>query len=127
MYRIRSDIKNGVMYWSEIRMIEIDDEVTHLIEAVKQSRTYREYDKQRNLVNEDAELKESIDRYRVENFQLQNAPDDGNIKYRLEEFADKYADFLEDPRVSAFLDAENNLCKMMQELTDRVVESLNFE
>ena len=47
--------------------------------------------------------------------------------YKIEEFADRYSEFLENRVVSSFLDAENNLCYMMQELTDKVFSSLDFE
>lgn len=107
-------------------MREIANEVEQLIEAVKQSKTYQEYDKQKNLINEDAELRGRIDRYREEVFQIQNSKD-ANAKDRMNEFAERNAEFLDDIRVSAFLDAENNLCRMLQELTDRVIESLDFE
>lgn len=45
----------------------------------------------------------------------------------MNEFAERNAEFLEDIRVSAYLDAENNLCRMLQELTSSVIESLEFE
>jgi len=108
-------------------MHEIATEVEQLIEAVKQSKTYMEYDKQKKLINEDPELARQIDKYREEVFNLQNSQDDNNIKARMNDFAERYADFLDDIRVSAYLDAENNLCRMMQELTERVIDSLEFE
>lgn len=107
-------------------MNEIKDEVERLIEAVKNSETYKEYERQQNRVNDNPELKERIDRYRNEIFALQNDKNENNISNRMEEFAERYSDFLEIPEVSAYLDAENNLCRMMQELTDKVVCSLNF-
>lgn len=108
-------------------MGEIDEEVKLLIQAVKQSKTYKEYEKQKKRLKENEELKAQVDQYRKENFRLQAESDDPNIKFKLEEFADRYADFLDEPDVSAFLDAENNLCRMMQELTDRVIASLDFD
>ena len=110
-------------------MTEIDEEVNHLIDAVKSSNTYKLYDKQRKRLKADPELKAAVDQYRKENFELQQSISemDPSSEAKMEEFADKYSDFLEDSRVSDFLDAENNLCRMMQELTDRVVDSLNFE
>jgi len=107
-------------------MGEIDAEVRQLIEAVKKSKTFQEYEKQKNILKEDPELKNQVDNYRKELFELQKSQD-GNAKERTEAFAEKYADFIEIPKVSAFLDAEVNLCKMMQEVTFRVVDSLEFE
>lgn len=107
-------------------MSEIDAEVKQLIEAVKKSKTFEEYDKQKNILKADPDLKAQVDNYRREVFELQNS-NDGNARERMEAFAEKYSDFVELPKVSAFLDAEVNLCKMMQELTHRVVDSLEFE
>lgn len=108
-------------------MSEIEDEIGQLIDAVKQSQTYKEYDRQKKLLKANPELKRRVDEYRMENFRLQNSNDDPRIADKMEAFADKYADFIESPQVSAFLDAEVNLCRMMQELTNRVVDSLDFE
>lgn len=108
-------------------MIEIDEEVNILIDAVKSSKTYKEYAKWRDILKENEDLKRQVDEYRREVFRLQNENNDPNIKNRVEEFADRYADFLENRTVSSFLDAENNLCRMMQVVTDRVVSSLDFE
>lgn len=108
-------------------MSEIEGEIGILINAVKQSKTYQEYDRQKKLLKANPELKARVDEYRMENFKLQNSNDDPRIAEKMEAFADKYADFIELPQVSAFLDAEVNLCRMMQELTSRVVDSLEFE
>ena len=108
-------------------MSEIEHEIQILIEAVKASATYKEYDRQKELLKADEELKRQVDEYRKENFLLQNASDDGHLEERMEQFSEKYADFVEMPKVSAFLDAEVNLCRMMQELSERIVASLDFE
>lgn len=108
-------------------MNEIDQEIEILIKAVKKSNTYKEYDKQKNLLKQDAELKKQVDAYRLENFRLQNSQDDGHLAERMDAFLDKYSDFVEIPLVADFLDAEYNLCSMLQELTSRVVSCLDFE
>lgn len=108
-------------------MNEVDNEAQQLIEAVKKSRTYLEYEKQKELLKQNPELKAQVDNYRAENFELQNSPDDGHLGERMEAFADRYADFIESPQVGAFLDAELNLCKMLQHVTNEIIGSLNFE
>ncbi len=108
-------------------MYEISEEVDSLIEAVKQSKTYREYDLQRNRVKEEPELKAQIDEYRAKNYELQNSEDEENIQERLEAFAEEYSDFVEQPKVREFLHAEVALCSMMQEVTNRLINSLDFE
>lgn len=108
-------------------MNEVDEVVQQIIGAVRNSRTYLEFEKQKEIMKQDPELKAKVDEYREENFRLQNAPDDAYAAERMEAFADKYASFIEQPKVSAFLDAELNLCRMIQEATDAVIDSLNFE
>lgn len=108
-------------------MREMDDDIKHFIEAVKGTKTYQEYEKQKEILKADPELKAQVDAYRAENFKLQNAPEDGHSAERMDAFADKYADFIEQPKVSAFLDAENNLCRMIQRVSREVVDSLDFE
>lgn len=108
-------------------MNEIDDEVQSLIETVKQSKVYRQYDMQRTILKGEPELKKQVDEYRIRSYEIQNADDDEHLQERIEAFEAEYADFVEQPKVCEFLEAELDLCRMLQEVTARVVDSLNFE
>lgn len=108
-------------------MREIDEEVNQLIQAVRESKTYREYDKQRTHIKENPELKERIDAFRAENYRLQNEEGEDHFEEKMDALLERYGAFLEEPEVSAFLDAELSLCRMMQELNARIIGSLNFE
>ncbi len=108
-------------------MTEIDNELFTLIEAVRHSHTYKEYDRCRITLKSDPELKERVDRYREENYRLQTAEDDGTLQERIEAFAKENMELSETPKVRAFLDAELALCRMLQEITDRVVAAIDFE
>lgn len=107
-------------------MSEVENEVNSLIEAIKTSKTYCEYDKQRNKVKENPELMQQLNRYREEVFNLQNS-DGPDVEKRMDELSDRYADFLDESLVCDFLDAESSLCKMMQRLTDEIIDNLDFE
>ena len=110
-------------------MSEIDKEIGELIVGIKKSKTYGEYIKHRDSLSEKPDLKEQVDKYRNEAFELQRSlsPNDPNANARMQEFADRYAEFLDNADVEGFLEAENNLLRMLQELTDRVVESIDFD
>ncbi|MBR3306079.1 MAG: YlbF family regulator [Lachnospiraceae bacterium] len=108
-------------------MTEIDSELYTMIEALKQSKTYREYDRRRVALKSDPELKKRVDAYRLENYTLQTQEDDGTLQERIEEFARSNMGLSEDPRVRPFLDAESALCRMLQEITDRIINAINFE
>ncbi|MCR5250228.1 MAG: YlbF family regulator [Lachnospiraceae bacterium] len=108
-------------------MTEIDNELFTLIEAVKQSRTFKEYDRCRIALKSDPALKERVDRYREENYRLQTMEDDGTLQDRIERFAQDNMELSEQPKARAFLDAELALCRMLQEITDRVIRAIDFE
>ena len=108
-------------------MTEIDNELFTLIEAVKESHTYKEYDRCRKVLKSDPELKARVDRYREENYRLQIMEDDGTLQDKIENFARENMELSEQPRVRAFLDAELALCRMLQEISERVVKAIDFE
>ncbi|MBR1470151.1 MAG: YlbF family regulator [Lachnospiraceae bacterium] len=108
-------------------MTEVDNELHVLIEAVRHSETYKQYDRKRVALKSNPELKQKVDVYRAENYRLQNLPDDGTLQDRIEAFAEANMELSEEPMVREFLDAELGLCRMLQEVVDRVVRAIDFE
>ena len=53
-------------------MSRVETALEELIAAVIASEEYREYDRQKQIMKEQPELKDQIDRFRQENFELQN-------------------------------------------------------
>ena len=106
-------------------MNKIDVSLKQLLNAVKDSNEYKEYEIQLERVRQYPELKQQIDEFRKKNFELQNSPD---YKFeKLEEFAKQYAAFREDPLVSDFLAAELAFCRLMQRINLQLTDALNFE
>ncbi|MCR5119811.1 MAG: YlbF family regulator [Lachnospiraceae bacterium] len=108
-------------------MTEVDNEIFQLIEAVKHSKTYINYDRARVTLKSDPELMERVNKYREENFKLQNSVDDGTLHDRIDKFYNDNMELSEEPRVRAFLNAELALCRMLQAISEGVVEGINFE
>lgn len=106
-------------------MSNIDNAVEHIIDAILSSEEYRQYDVQRNKVNQYPELKAQIDEYRKLNYELQNRKDYAFDK--IDAFEREYAVFRENPLVSDFLAAELALCRMMQNINLRITEAMHFE
>lgn len=96
-----------------------------MIEAILESEEYLEYRKQLQKVKEFPDLKEQIDEFRRRNYELQQQPDYAFDK--LEQFEREYRIFRENPLVSDFLAAELAICRMMQELGERLLSALDFE
>lgn len=101
-------------------MSRVETALEELIAAVIASEEYREYDRQKQIMKEQPELKAQIDRFRQENFELQNSVQSDEFSRRLEEFR-------KNPLVDAFLNAELDFCRMIQEINGKIVEAVNFE
>lgn len=96
-----------------------------MIQAILDSDEYKEYRKQLQKVKEFPDLKAQIDEFRRRNYELQQQPDYAFDK--LERFEREYRTFRENPMVSDFLAAELEICRMMQELGERLLDALDFE
>ena len=84
-------------------MSRVETALEELIAAVIASEEYREYDRQKQIMKEQPELKAQIDRFRQENFELQNSVQADELfdrtdefSRRLEEFRKRRAGFLQD-------------------------------
>lgn len=64
-----------------------------LIAAVIASEEYREYDRQKQIMKEQPELKAQIDRFRQENFELQNSVQSDELFDRTDEFSRRLEEF----------------------------------
>lgn len=106
-------------------MKELENEVDSFVEAIKNTKTYKNFNKTLTALKKDPELKRKVDEYRKERYDIQNS--DYYDEQAADNFTEKYADFIEQPVVGDFLDAENDLCRMLQAITDKVIDSVNFE
>ena len=107
-------------------MSRVETALEELIAAVIASEEYREYDRQKQM-KEQPELKAQIDRFRQENFELQNSVQSNELFDRTDEFSRRLEEFRKNPLVNAFLNAELDFCRMIQEINGKIVEAVNFE
>lgn len=108
-------------------MMEVQEALEQLAQAVKESEVYREYRRQSERVDNASDMREKIDEYRVRNFELQNSVQTEDLLDKLDDFEREYEKFREDPLVEEFLDAELAFCRMMQEIDVKLAEAMDFE
>ena len=108
-------------------MMEVQEALEQLAQAVKESEVYREYRRQSERVDNAGDMREKIDEYRVRNFELQNSVQTEDLLDKLDDFEREYEKFREDPLVEEFLDAELAFCRMMQEIGLYVTDQMHFE
>lgn len=101
--------------------------VDNLVEEIKKSNTYMEYDFQRDKLKKQPEIFNRVQEYRQRNFDLQNGSQGEDLFEKMDAFEKEYEEFLEIPLVDDFLNAELAFCRMMQEVNLRITTELDFE
>ena len=103
----------------------VNQAVEQMVQAIRNTDAYLEYQKQLARVKEQSELKRQIDEFRTRNFELQTSKDTNFDK--LDQFIRENEAFRENPLVSEFLAAELAFCLRMQEIGLYVTDQMHFE
>ena len=103
------------------------DALEHLITQIKTSEEYTRYSKEKERVKQQPWLKSRLDEFRRINFELQNTIDGEEQFDKMQDFELEYEEFQRDPLVAAFLEAENDLCRMIQTINFESIDALDFE
>ena len=103
----------------------VNQAVEQMVQAIRNTDAYLEYQKQLARVKEQPELKRQIDEFRTRNFELQTSKDTNFDK--LDQFTRENEAFRENPLVSDFLAAELAFCRMMQGIGLYVTDQMHFE
>ena len=96
----------------------VNQAVEQMVQAIRNTDAYLEYQKQLARVKEQPELKRQIDEFRTSK--------DTNFD-KLDQFTRENEAFRENPLVSDFLAAELAFCRMMQEIGLYVTDQMHFE
>ncbi|MCD8069718.1 MAG: YlbF family regulator [Lachnospiraceae bacterium] len=106
---------------------EVLKETDVLIHRIVSSGIYKEYRESLEKVAQYPELKERLDRFRTRNYEVQVNMEDGSSFDSLEDLEREKRELTQNPLLAEVLAAELALCRMMQEVMDRLVVSLDFE
>jgi len=98
-----------------------------LVNVIKNTNEYKEYQFQKEKVKRIPELKARIDEFRKKNYQLQNSSQSDNLMEEVERFQRENENFLENPLVADFLQAELAFCRLMQNTNVLITEAIDFE
>lgn len=88
--------------------------VDHLIESIKEGDAYQRYLSCEEKLKEHPELRRKIDEFRLAAYRLNNEDTNGDMYVKIEQFEEKYKDFQKNPLVNEFLEAELDICKVLQ-------------
>ena len=106
-------------------MNNIDSATDEFIAAILETDVYQNFARELSKVKQQPGLKAQIDNFRRRNHEMQMSADmDFN---KLDRFEKEYEDFRSNPLVADFLEAEVDLCRMIQRINTRIVSGVNFE
>lgn len=108
-------------------MNDVDVAIENLLNALKQTEEFKEYQRQLEKINMQPELRKQVDAFRNENFEMQNSTPQDELMQKMEQFEEKYQTFRENPLVNDFLAAELAFVRKMQEVTLKIMEGIPFE
>ncbi len=106
---------------------KVDAALLALADALRSGDEYRRYQRARAKIEQRDGLKQQIDDYRVENFNMQQNFQGEELFHKTEEFLQKYKTFREDADVDEFLAAELSLVRKIQSLEEDLLDELDFE
>lgn len=101
--------------------------IPDLVEIIKETKEYQDYNREIERVMEHVELKKQIDEFRIRNYEIQNFSKEEEILDKVEQLEAQYSQLRENPMVNDFLAAELAFCRMIQEVNLEITAAMDFD
>lgn len=108
-------------------MDTITDKTRELIEEIKSSKEYQDYQELQKVIEENTELFQKINEYRRRAFFLHNGPDVGNVMQQVRELRAEYEKELNTPEVLQYLIAEQKICKTIRQISETIAKEIEID
>ena len=108
-------------------MSELENVVDSMINAIKNTKEYQNYLREKEKISRFPDVAQQINEYRIKNYELQSMTSKEELFNKIDDFDREYEKFKEDPLVSDFQEAELDFCRMMQNITMTVTAALDFD
>ena len=105
----------------------IEENISRLMDSIKESAEYQEFQKQNAILKQNPKLKSRVDAFRAENYRVQNECDADNLFDVVEQMGRESAELRRHPEINAYLDAELALCRMMQRICVKLTEGVEMD
>lgn len=107
-------------------MDRIDECLAGLIEAVKDSPEYKEYQRIRELVHQEPEKERAINEFRRRNFELHKCRN-VDLYAEMDRLEGEFASLRAQPYVNEYLAAELAVCRMIQRINYSLMMEIEFD
>lgn len=100
-------------------MNKIQECVEKLLEVIREDSAYRRYLACEEMLKSNPELKKQIDEFRVAVFHMNNDDTQGDLYDITDEVENRYEKLRKVPEVNAYLEAELDVCRMLQQVQEQ--------
>ena len=98
-----------------------------LLDEIRGSKEYIRFEKARKRIEGHPEEKEAIDAFRSRSFSLSNSEDPLEPPSNMEDLAKERIRVRENPLSAEYLDAELELCRMLQDICLSVIQVIDLQ
>lgn len=106
---------------------KIEQAGTNLLNVILESDTYRNYRKAVSRIKQEPDLLNKVFSYRKRTIDSYSDPGNQDLLDKSDRILRDYHDILLRPEVIAYMDAEDELVRTLQKLSDRIVAQVKIE
>ena len=105
----------------------LEESISRLLASIKESAEYIEFEKQKEILSQDPDLKKRVDAFRAKNYRIQSQCSSDQLFEVVEQMGKESAALRRLPLVNAYLDAELALCRMIQRIYMELTDGIDFD
>jgi cell fate (sporulation/competence/biofilm development) regulator YlbF (YheA/YmcA/DUF963 family) len=98
-----------------------------LIQAILESEEYTYFSGLRDRIKDETELRRQLNEFRLHVFEVQNTKDSLDMYEEQKRLCRDYEEFRKNPLVNDFLLAELSVCRMIQQISEKIVSEVNLD
>ena len=104
----------------------LEESISRLLVFIKESAEYIEFEKQKEILSQDPDLKKRVDSFRAKNYRIQSQCSSDQLFEVVEQMGKESAELRRLPLVNAYLDAELALCRLIQQVCVSITEGIEL-
>ena len=110
-----------------IEMDEIKEYTVQLSAALRGSEAYKAFREVSRKVSEEPQLRQRLDEFRKKNYLLQNGSNAYDLFDDVQNLEREYEDMRKNPVIQEYLEAELQICRIIQRCADEILTSVDME
>ena len=97
-----------------------------LVRSLHNCSEYRTFEHAKHRLDEDPARRKKADAFRRKNFLFQNSEKSSSIQAQEEMFRERM-ELRQDPVIREYLDAENTMCRLLRQISLRIMDSVDLD